>query len=199
MPPARMRTRSMRKPCRTSTSRKPRSATAPCSGIKILFDKSKLLQGFSRFWFIAYLLSPIIFARRAGGEDADGFIRGAWKLTAGAGTAFLTGVAGVLLLAPALAQRFIGLATPAPIMAFAAAVVIASFTQLRLAQLQGSGAARRVMLVMGASALISAVLFFVFARQFGVAGLLFAWLIKSVIDLGATMVGGRRGLARQPL
>ena len=156
-----------------------------------------LYEVFSKFWFIPYVLSPVIFARRAGGEESGGFIRGAWGLIAVTGALFLAGVAGALTLAPSLVQRFIGMSLPAPILAFAAAVVISSFTQLRLAELQGSGAARRVVVVMGASAMVSAVLFFVFVRQFGATGLLFAWLIKSLVDFAATMVGGRRGLVRQ--
>ena len=146
---------------------------------------------FSKFWLIPYVLSPILFARRASGDASDGFIRGAWGLTAVAGGGFLAATAGLLLLAPALLARVIGAAFGWPILVFAAAVVVSSFAQLRLAELQGAGRSRQAVMATGLGALVCIPLFFVAARNFGAPGLLLAWLVKSAVDLAALSWGAR--------
>ena len=158
-----------------------------------------LYETFSRFWLVPYLLTPILFARRASGQDAGPFIRGAWLATLAAGGLFVLAVAAVMLLAPDLPRRLLGTTFGPATLAFALAVVIGAFTQLRVAELQASGAARRATLAMGLSAAIAAVLFLVFIMRLGAPGLLWAWLVKSVVELVATLVGGRRGLRRQPV
>lgn len=145
----------------------------------------------SKFWLIPYVLSPILFARRAGGDASDGFIRGAWGLTAAAGSAFLAATAGLLLMAPALLARVIGVSFGWPILVFASAVVVSSFAQLRLAELQGAGLSRRAFIATALGALVCIPLFFLSARTFGAQGLLLAWLVKAAVDLAALNWGGR--------
>src|SRR5205085_3902962 len=94
---------------------------------------------FTKFWLIPYLLSPILFARRATGERDGAFARGAWLLTAAAGGAFLAAEAAVLRFVPALLGGLIGASFGTATLGFAAAVVVGSFVQLRVAQLQGAG------------------------------------------------------------
>ncbi len=48
----------------------------------------------TKFWLIPFVLGPIVFARRASGEQSDSLVRGAWGLTAAAGAAFLAVVGG---------------------------------------------------------------------------------------------------------
>jgi len=158
-----------------------------------------LYEAFSRFWLLPYLLTPIIFARRAVGRAADAFVRRSWLLTATAGGLFVAAVGGTLAVAPDLLARFIGSPFPPAVLAFAAAVVIAGFTQLRIAELQGAGRARRAALLLGLGAAIAIALFYVLIRRFGESGLLAAWLLKSVIEFAATMIWGGGGLADKSL
>ena len=153
---------------------------------------------FSRFWLIPYVLSPILFARRAAGGSGVAFVRGAWGLTAVAGTLFLAVTAGVILLASALLARLIGVSFGLPVLAFAAAVVVSSFGQLRLAELQGAGRSRRAAVAAGVGAVVSVPLFFLMVRAFGAPGLMFAWLAKACVELAVLMAGGAgRALAPQ--
>ncbi len=155
-------------------------------------------EALSKFWLIPYVLSPILFARRAAGAgdgsglaprgaSSDAFVRGAWAFTALAGLAYLAGTAGALWLAPGLVRRVLGPPLGAAPLAFAAAVVIGAFTQLRLAQIQGAGAARWAAVVVGLGAILSIALFQVAARRYGAPGLLIAWLIKSAAEFALTL------------
>jgi hypothetical protein len=144
---------------------------------------------FSRFWLIPYILSPILFARRAAGAADDGFTRAAWGLVALAGAVFLAATAGLGVLAPGLLRHLAGADFGLATLAFAAAVVVNSFSQLRLAELQGAGRSRRAALATAFGAAVSIPLFFVAVRAFGAAGLLLAWLAKSLLDLAALTVG----------
>jgi hypothetical protein len=144
---------------------------------------------FSRFWLIPYLLSPIVFARRASGVPDDGFARAAWGLLGAAGAAYLAITAGLLLLAPGLVRQVIGPFLGAPTLAFVAAVVVNSFSQLRVAELQSVGRSRRAAVAIAASAGISIPLFYLCARGFGGSGLLWAWLAKSVLELAVLTIG----------
>ncbi|MEO8926958.1 MAG: hypothetical protein ABI306_07320 [Caulobacteraceae bacterium] len=158
-----------------------------------------LYELFSRFWLLPYLLTPILFARLASGRESTVFIRRAWLGTAAAGAAFVAAAAGAVFLTPALLDRFVGTAFGPPAIAFAAAVVIGALTQLRIAELQGRGAARRAIVVVGLCAVFSAVAFFVMVRHMGATGLMMAWLVKSVVELAAAIMGGRPGLDRERL
>ena len=153
---------------------------------------------FSKFWLLPYLLAPILFARRAGGRAVgveDGFGRAAWGLVALAGAAYLAATTGLVVLAPALLRRVAGAAFGPATLAFVAAVVLNSFSQLRVAELQGAGRPRRAALAVAFGAAVSVPLFFVAARGFGAGGLLLAWLAKSILELAVLMPG--RGPSRK--
>ncbi len=158
-----------------------------------------LYELFSRFWLIPYLITPILFARVVGGQDEAALIRGAWRLTAGAGALFVAGVAVITAFAPNLLGRWLGGELGMAPVAFAAAIVLAAFTQLRVVELQGRGAARRALAVTFLGALVAGSAFSIGLAAFGLAGLLWAWLVKSVVELAAALAGGRSGDARQPL
>ncbi len=154
---------------------------------------------FSRFWLLPYLLTPILFARLAAGQESRVFIRRAWMGTAWAGAVFVAAVAGLWLAAPERLTRLAGASFgPFPV-AFAAAVAIGALTQLRIAELQGRGAARRASVIVGLCAIFSAVVFFVLVRRMGASGLTLAWLVKSGVELAATTVGGRPGVGQKRL
>jgi hypothetical protein len=148
---------------------------------------------FSKFWLIPYLLSPILFARRASGafdgRASDPFAGAAWAVTAAAGAAFVALTAGIVALAPALLRQWVGVSFGGTIVAFAAAVVVGSLGQLRLAELQGAGRSQAALLATVFGAAISIPMFF-FAARAGGAGLFLAWLAKSVLELAALTLGG---------
>jgi hypothetical protein len=146
-----------------------------------------LYEAFSRFWLLPYLLTPIVFARRAAGQAADALVRGAWLTTLVAGIAFVGAVGLAQAIAPEAVARLLGARFGAPLLAFAAAVVLNSFSQLRVADLQGSGATGRTAIVTGAVAAVSLCVFFVAVQTFGPTGLLMAWLIKSGLELAAVL------------
>jgi hypothetical protein len=151
---------------------------------------------FSKFWLIPYVLTPIIFARQALGEDMKPLLRGAWGLTAVAGLAFVAGAAGAMLVFPNLTRAYLAGAPAGPVTAFAGGIVLSAFTQLRLAQMQGEGASRRAAVVTAAGAAITAPLFWFAARDHGVSGLLGVWLVKSALELALAMVPIRLAGAR---
>jgi O-antigen/teichoic acid export membrane protein len=98
--------------------------------------------------------------------------------------------AGLVVLAPALLRQVVGVAFGGATVGFAAAVVINSFSQLRVAELQGAGRSRRAVLSTAFGAAVSIPLFFAAARAFGAEGLLIAWLAKSVLELAVLSLGG---------
>jgi hypothetical protein len=140
---------------------------------------------FSRFWLIPYLVAPILFARIAAGGASRALITRAGVATAIMGSLFVCAVAGVSLWAPTLAARTFGIPFAPPVIAFAAAVAVAALTQLRIAQMQGSGAVRRALLVTTFGTVVSAGAFFAGVRTMGLPGLYWAWLVKSVIEFAA--------------
>ena len=145
---------------------------------------------FSRFWLIPYLVAPILFARLAAGDSSRALISRAWFATSTMGALFVCGVASVSLSAPTLAGRMVGVPFGPPVIALAAAVTIGALTQLRIAQMQGSGAVRRALLVTAFGTLVSGVVFFVGIRAMGLPGLFWAWLIKSAVEFAAAMAWG---------
>lgn len=137
----------------------------------------------TKFWLIPFVLGPIVFARRASGEQSDSLVRGAWGLTAAAGAAFLAVVGGGLILAPGLLARVVGASFGLATFGFAMGVVVGSLVQLQIAHLQGAGRGRQTAIAMGLSAVLSAPMFWVCASLFGAAGLLWAFLAKTSLEL----------------
>jgi hypothetical protein len=146
---------------------------------------------FSRFWLIPYLVAPILFARLAAGDASRALVSRAWFATSVMGVLFVAAVSGVALSAPALAARLLGGSFGPPAIAFAAAVAVGALTQLRIAQMQGSGAVRRALLVTVFGTVISGLSFFIGVRALGLPGLYWGWLVKSVIEFAAAIEWGR--------
>ncbi len=140
---------------------------------------------FSRFWLIPYLVAPILFARLAAGDASRPLMSRAWFATSAMGALFVCAVAGVTVSAPAMAARLLAVSFEPAVIAFAAAVAVGALTQLRIAQMQGSGAVRRALLVTAFGTLVAGVSFFAGVRAMGVPGLYWAWLVKSVIEFAA--------------
>jgi hypothetical protein len=145
---------------------------------------------FTRFWLIPYLVTPILFARLAAGEASHDTVSRAWAATAALGAAFVAASIAVAVWAPALAGRVLGAPFGAAEVAFAVAVVTGAFTQLRIAQLQAVGAVRPALAVTAIGAAVSAIAFFIGVRTAGLSGLLWAWSIKSLIELAAALAVG---------
>ena len=148
-----------------------------------------LYEVFSKFWFIPYVITPILFARTAGGRDSRSPSRWAIVLTATSGALFVGGVAAVLAIMPAAPSALLGARLGAhipdlAIAGFALAVTLNSLAQIRVAELQGRDAAHGVVLASGIGAVVAVVVFYVGARSFGAPGLLYAWLAKSIVELG---------------
>lgn len=147
-----------------------------------------LYEVLSKFWFIPYVVVPVIFARAATGREAGAVTRSALVLTAASG-ALMTGmVATALWAAPGLPRLILGsrLSANIPdyaIVAFAAAVSLNSLAQIRVAEIQGRGGAHRAFALMAVGAAATVALFYVAVREFGAAGLLCAWLAKAVLEL----------------
>ncbi len=140
---------------------------------------------FSRFWLIPYLVAPILFARLAVGDASRVLISRAWFATSVMGALFVCAVSGMALTAPTLAARFLGVSLGLPAIAFATAVALGALTQLRIAQMQGSGAVRRALLITVFGTLVSGLSFFIGVRANGLPGLYWAWLVKSLIEFAA--------------
>ena len=140
---------------------------------------------FSRFWLIPYLVAPVLFARLAAGGDSRALISRAGFATATLGVLFVCAVASAAFSGLAGAAGLLGISFLPPVIAFAAAVALGALTQLRIAQMQGSGAVRRALLVTAFGALVSGAAFYAGVRAMGLPGLYWAWLVKSVIEFAA--------------
>jgi|GEM_PF-1886871 len=142
----------------------------------------------SKFWLIPYVLTPILFARQASGADNRRFSRVAWGLTALAGAAFLAALTTMALIWPSLAIPLTGAPLDGPTCAFALAIVLGAFTQLRIAELQGQGASRRALVVSLLSAAMAMAAFYVGASRFGLTGLFLAWPLKAAFELALALM-----------
>ena len=156
-----------------------------------------LYEVFSKFWFLPYFVAPIVFARTAAGRDTRNVTRWAAILTSASGLVFVAVVAAALFVAPDLPRVLLGsrLSAAVPsfaIVAFAAGVALNSLAQIRIAELQGRGAAHRTLVIMALSALATTALFYLAARTFGAPGLLCAWLIKSLVEVALAYAPFRR-------
>jgi hypothetical protein len=150
-------------------------------------------EALSRFWLIPYLLTPVLFARRVGGQEASRLTSWAWALTALAGAGLVAVVAVVVSAAPDFLQLAVGARLGAPTVALAVAVVLASLAQLKITELQAAGRSRLVLAVTGVIGVISAAAFFVGAFRYGAAGLMYAWVVRAAIELTVLIAVGYVG------
>ena len=151
----------------------------------------------TKLWLLPYIFAPILFARHASG-NINGRLLAIIHLAVGvAGSAYGLAIVLVAALAPRLFQLVTGLehAEVLALAVFAAAIVISSFCQLILIDLQARGAARAATILTLACLAASAVLFYGLSAGFGLSGLLWAWLLKSCLELILSLGMLRRAVA----
>lgn len=141
-----------------------------------------LYELLSKVWVLSYIAAPILFASRArGGGAAD--LRKALTLVGAFGVLFIA--ATLVVAAGILPAELLGVdrteAWSAVLIAIAFAA--AGISQLLVADLQAAGAARSVFRVSSLLLLPTALLFYVLTREFGLQGLAWAWLVRTVTEL----------------
>jgi hypothetical protein len=146
----------------------------------------------SRFWLLPFLLVPILFARRVKGEISGGFLRVAWIITAVFGLLFLAVLGAIGLFRPEVVLAVTGRPLDSATFALATAVVISSLGQLRAAELQASGHGRHLMYFLAFGVVSSGLIFGFAANHYGVAGLMWGWLLKTVIEFAGTQLISRK-------
>lgn len=152
----------------------------------------------TKLWLLPYIVAPILFARHASGNINRRLLAVIHMAVGAAGSAYGLMIVLVAALAPRLFELITGL-EQAPVIAlsgFVAAIVISSFCQLILIDLQARGAARAATILTLASLAASVVLFYGLSAGFGLAGLLWAWLLKSCLELILSLGMLRRAVAR---
>ena len=138
---------------------------------------------FARFALIPYLLTPVIFARRAAGLPTEALIRGAGWLVLVMGAGFLLVVAGAWRGMGGLLDHWLGAHLGPAVLAFAAAMVINALAQLKVTQLQASDRTRAGFIAVAGGAVAASVLFYVMTARWGVTGLMLAWPLKCLVEL----------------
>jgi hypothetical protein len=147
----------------------------------------------SRFWVIPFLFAPIIYARSVGIDRGGRRVaQAAWLLSALAGVGMIAALVFVFVVFPRLVPSVVGADLRAPTLALAAAVVIGAFAQIRLIELQAAGRTRVTLAVVATMTLISPVAFFLGAHAAGASGLMWAWLLKSSLELALLVAAGAR-------
>jgi len=136
----------------------------------------------SRFWLLPYLLVPILFARRVRGEVSGGFLRAAWVITAVTGAAFISGLILIALIRPAFVVALTGRQLDSASVALAAAILISSLSQLRVAELQAAGQGLVVICVLSLSLAASFAIFGILTPYYGVAGLMWGWTLRTSLE-----------------
>jgi hypothetical protein len=146
----------------------------------------------SRFWVIPFLFAPIIYARSVGIDRGGRQVaQAAWAIAAVAGAGMLATLLFIFAVFPHLVPALVGADLRAPTVVLASAVVISAFAQIRLTELQAAGRARFTLAVVAAMSLISPAAFLFGARTAGAAGLMWAWLLKSSLELALMLAAGR--------
>lgn len=139
----------------------------------------------TKLWLLPYIFAPILFARHASGNINRRLTIVIHTVVGVTGAAYGLAIVLAASLAPRSFQAVTGLER-APVFAlavFAAGIVISSFCQLNLVDLQARGAPRYATLLTMVSLAAALALFYGLSAGFGLAGLLSAWLIKSCLEL----------------
>lgn len=145
----------------------------------------------SRFWVIPFLFAPIIYARSVGSDRGGRRVaQAAWLLSALAGVGMIGALATIFIVFPRLIPSLVGADLRAPTLALAAGVVISAFAQIRLTELQAQGRSRATLGVVAVMTLVSPIASFLGAHFAGAGGLMWAWLVKSSLDLALLVAVG---------
>jgi hypothetical protein len=140
----------------------------------------------SRFWLLPFLIVPILFARRVKGETSGRFLRVAWFVTAVSGLLFLLILGAIDMVRPQLFLAVTGRRIDSATFALAAAMVISSLSQLRAAEIQASGHGRQLMYFLAFGVVSSGLIFWFAAGHYGAPGLMWGWLLKTMIEFAGT-------------
>ncbi|WP_417231451.1 hypothetical protein [Brevundimonas sp.] len=139
----------------------------------------------TKLWLLPYLAAPILFAQRATGRINKKQLVAVHVVMAFLGLIFATTVLAAAVLAPSLFQFVTGLdrVPIIPLGAFTLAIVLSSFCQLVLVDVQARGLGRSAIVMTLVSLAASAPIFYTLVYNSGLEGLLWAWLIKSSLEL----------------
>jgi O-antigen/teichoic acid export membrane protein len=156
-----------------------------------------LYEPLVRFWVIPYLLDPIIFARRAARLPTGDLLLAAWALVA-TGFAGLLGVVWfAMTFLPRLTESYLGGPVGFLIYPLAVGIGLNGFSQIAMSQLQSAGRVRAGLTATSITLVVSAALFGLLIPRFGLAGLAYGWLARSIIELAVIFVLGREVFQRR--
>jgi O-antigen/teichoic acid export membrane protein len=156
-----------------------------------------LYEPLVRFWVIPYLLDPIIFARRAARLPTGDLLLAAWALVA-TGFAGLLGVVWfAMTFLPRLTESYLGGHVGFLIYPLAVGIGLNGFSQIAMSQLQSAGRVRAGLTATSITLVVSAALFGLLIPRFGLAGLAYGWLARSIIELAVIFVLGREVFQRR--
>jgi len=157
-----------------------------------------LYESMTKLWLLPYIAAPILFARRASGWLNERLVLRLYALIGLTGVAFVAGLIAMAASFPAVFQFATGLSTAplGPLALFGLGIVVSSFTQLILIDLQARAQARWATLVSIGSLVVSGILFYALTSRWGLSGLLTAWIVKSLVELGLSLGGLRRAVVR---
>lgn len=152
----------------------------------------------TKFWLLPYIVAPILFARRVSGSVNDRLMIVLYSVIAVAGFGFVAILTAFSVQAPSMFHFVTGLSSVpvAGLLFFGVGVVISSFTQLFLVELQARKRARWATLLTISSLVVSGVMFYAFTAWLGLVGLLVAWFVKSSIELALAFGGLKRAMAQ---
>lgn len=144
-----------------------------------------LFEFISKYWLLAYLLSPIMFARRAADTRPDQFRQISQLILIAGGVVLVAGAVLVPSLLPALATKLLGTPPPKAIITLLAiAVAINSFSMLLTSDLQGRGEAHRVIVLQVGLLAASVPLFFGLGFVWSLIGIGIAWVVRTAVEYG---------------
>lgn len=139
---------------------------------------------FSKLWLLPYVIAPMIFAEFAAARDGRRLLRIGVTMVTIMGVTALLVTALALGWADTLINNFLGVAPQFwPTLAFVLAVATAALTQLLLAALQGVGQTRVATIALVAGLMLTIPTFWLSTKFFGLSGLFFAWLLKSIFEI----------------
>lgn len=139
-----------------------------------------LYEVLSKFWLLPYLLAPVVFVKAAQGGIAIRFTIQSHLLIAVAGLPFVL-VAAAIPSIPFDALQSINF-TRWGLILFAGAIVLASFNQILVAELQASGGEAAATLSAIAGLFVSAIAFPSLLLLIGFNGIFWAWILKSISE-----------------
>ncbi len=134
----------------------------------------------TKFWLLPYLMVPIIFVSSRRDAQSHRFVKMSYLLIGFAAVPFLLFAAALPLL-PLAVMRAAAF-DASTILVFAAAVVVNSFSMLMSGQLQGAGNTRGATISTTGGLMVAAVAFPLFVHFLGIAGIFWAWLVKSSLE-----------------